>query len=304
MGESVGVIGLGQIGLPVARMLMDRGFEVHGYRRSAMADFTAAGGIAEESAAAVARGCRIIISCIPGDEALADVISGPQGIISAGQAGRIVVELSTTSLPSRDRQLAALKAAGSTMLDCPLSGIPKSVEARAAVLFASGAEQDFEAARHVLEGFTDKAFYCGEFGVGSRLKYVANFLVSIHIGAAAEAVALGVKAGLDPELVVRVLAPGPASSFQFTARGPLMAERNYEPIQSATSMLDKGINVIADFMASVGFESAMFGAAAARVRKAVELGYGEVDVAAVFEAAAHDAGIEPPGAPHAGDRNL
>lgn len=207
MTTTAGVIGLGSIGLPIAVNMMARALEVHGYRRSAMTEFVAAGGVPAVSPKAMAQTCDVIVTVLPDLGAVEEAICGANGILAAGRKGITSVDLSTLPMSGKEALAAKVSAAGCTLMDCPISGTPPMISARAGILFVSGDKAAFERHKAVFEGITDKVFYLGAFGAGTKMKFIANSLVSIHILAAAEALAMGVKAGLDRDLMVEGSGP-------------------------------------------------------------------------------------------------
>jgi putative dehydrogenase len=178
MDNAVGLIGLGAIGLPAAKNLIERGFQVHGYRRSNMAEFADAGGKPAASPRDLAKQCQVVITCLPDAKAVDEAIAGPNGMLSAGRKGLVIVELSTLKLSDKERMRDLVAQANGTLLDAPLSGLPNMVKQRTAVIFVSGDQQAYETAKAALEGITDKAFHLGEFGVGTKMKFAANLLVA------------------------------------------------------------------------------------------------------------------------------
>ena len=291
MEKTVGIIGLGQIGLPIAVNLMNSGFTVHGYRRGSMDEFAKAGGRPAASPRKVAETCEYVITCLPDADAAEEVIDGASGLAKAGRNDLVVIELSTLKIKEKERLLAAMKAAGGMLLDCPLSGVPEMVRKRAAVIFASGEKAAYERVQAVFEGMTDKAFYLGGFGVGSRMKFVANLLVGVHILVTAEAMALGAKAGLSPELMVKVLSPSAASSLQFQTRAPLMAEKKWEPALAPHTILFKDLVTIAEFADALGCPTPLLHTARDYFAKAIEEGLESKDVASIYEVVSKECGL-------------
>src|SRR4029453_10337332 len=180
MDNAVGVIGLGAIGLPAAKNLIERGFQVHGYRRSNMAEFADAGGKPAASPRDLAKQCQVIITCLPDAKAVDEAIAGPNGVLSAGRKGLVIVELSTLKLSDKERMRDLVAQANGMLLDAPLSGLPSMVKQRTAVILVSGDQQAYETAKPALEGITDKVLHLGEFGVGTKMKFAANLLVGVH----------------------------------------------------------------------------------------------------------------------------
>jgi len=292
MTAKVGLIGLGAIGFPLAVNLIGKGFEVLGYRRGSMDEFTRAGGTQAASPRAIAENCDIALTVLPGYAAVRDAIEGPNGLLSAGKKGLVIVELSTLAIKEKEALAAAAGRAGAVLLDSPLSGVPRMVRDRAAIIFASGEKAAYERFKPVFDGMSDKAFYLGAFGTGSKMKFVANALVGIHILAAAEAMALGIKAGLDKDLMVKVLTPSAGGSLQFQVRAPIMAQRKYEPVLAPHTVLGKDLLTIAAFADELGCPAPLTHAARDYFKRALESDLRDKDVASVFEIVAAEAGLK------------
>jgi hypothetical protein len=126
------------------------------------------------------------------------------------------------------------------MLDCPISGTGAQAAAGDIAIYASGDRRAFNRCQAVLNGFSRSTYYCGEFGVGSKLKFVANLLVTIHNLSTAEAMVVGEKAGLDLDLLYRVIGDGAGSSRMFQVRGPLMVAGRYLPAHMKSKIYQKG----------------------------------------------------------------
>jgi putative dehydrogenase len=139
-----------------------------------------------------------------------------------------------------------------TLLDCPLSGTGAQARAKDLVVYASG---DRVACRRVAPIFSEFArahYYVGPFGAGSRMKFVANLLVAIHNVAAAEALVLARKAGLDPALTLKVIADGAGSSRMLQVRGPMMLKSDYTKPTMKLDVWQKDMGIIADFAVETG----------------------------------------------------
>jgi 3-hydroxyisobutyrate dehydrogenase-like beta-hydroxyacid dehydrogenase len=291
---TVGLIGLGQIGGPIAENLIACRTQVVGFRRGDTTGFVAIGGIAATSSREVAERSQVIISCLPDDGALQDVVSGPRGLLSARRPGLVLIELSTLSLSVKRQQAEALKAAGSTMLDGAISGIPQMVRDRQGVIFIGAEPEEFDRCRPMLDQVSDKVMHIGAFGDATKMKLVANLLVSVHILAAAEALAFGAKLGLSPDLIATALQDSAATSFQFRARAKRMAAQQWEPVLATTKLLLKDVGLIREAAKEHGCNSGLLDTAAPLFEEVVQLGFGDVDAAAVFEVTAKHAGLHHP----------
>ena len=174
-----------------------------------------------------------------------------------------------------------MRAAGTTLLDCPLSGTGAQARAGELVVIASGNRAAYRRAAPVLDGFARTRHYVGAFGTGSKFKFVANLLVAIHNVAAAEALVLAMKAGLDPALVLKVVREGAGSSRVLQLRGPMMVKGNYSPATMTLGVWQKDMTIIAEFARAVGCPTPLFAATVPIYAAAIAMGRESEDTAAV-----------------------
>ena len=250
------------------------------------------GGTPVSSSKEVAQHCDIVLTCLPTDEALLEAIEGENGLIHGAHPGLIVVEISMLSIQAKEQALTHLQRVGVEMLDCPISGTPALVLPRKTVFFGSGDEEVFHHCLPVLQAITDNNFYLGGFGAGSKMKCVANLLVAVHTLAAAEAMVLSTKAGLDPEMVMKVINPSIAGSAMLAARGPMMATRRYEPPLGSIHQVQEFIPLIKALARESGCPTPLLDLASGYYDRAAEEGRGEQDIAAMFSVLGKEAGIE------------
>jgi len=290
MDKTVGIIGLGIMGGAIARNLVERGWRVTGFDTdAARRDELGRSGIAiAGDAGQVARDAPIIITSLPSPAAAEDVA---QKIAGSGQPPRIVVELSTLGIADKLRFEAILKKAGHIALDCPLSGTGAQAKVRDLIVYASGNSQAIAQCKSLFADFAKQSADLGRFGNGSRMKFVANLLVAVHNAAAAEAIVLGAKAGLDPRRIVEVIASGAGTSRIFELRGPMMAKGVYTPPTATMHVLQKDSAIIAAFAEALGVATPMLDAAAPLYDDAEAQGYAEEDVGAVHAVLARRAGL-------------
>ena len=163
-------------------------------------------------------------SRFPPADALAEAVGGENGVAKASGTDTIVIECSTLPLDVKRAALDVLTKSGKTMLDCPVSGTGAQAARKDLVIFGSGDADAFKRSLPVMAGMSRAQRYLGAFGNGSVMKYIANLLVSIHNVAAAEAMVLGMKAGLDPALLYDTLSDSAGTSRMFEVRGPLMRD--------------------------------------------------------------------------------
>ncbi|HSH22009.1 MAG TPA: NAD(P)-dependent oxidoreductase [Candidatus Caenarcaniphilales bacterium] len=279
----VGIVGLGNVGLAAARHLLTAGWPVVGYRRGSSEDFEALGGTRVSSAREVAERAQVLLFALPSAAALEDALFGPTGILSGAPRAELAVDLGTFSLEVKLRAQAALARRGVELLDCPLGGAPQpGSTGRIALALPSGERTAYERCAGILEAFATKVLYVGDFGAGSKMKFVCNVLVAEHTVAAAEAVALGLRAGLDPQLLVDVVGQSPGTSWIWEHRAPLMVSRAYRPPRGSVDMLRKDLGAITAFAEAAGCRLPFLEATARRFDEAAARGYGDHDVAAVF----------------------
>ena len=246
----VGLIGLGKMGLPIARNLMERGFAVTGYRRSGSPELAAAGGTVAGSSAEVAAEAEVLLSIVPDAAAVEEIICGPAGTLTTLRPGTIHIEMSTIDIGHKTRLRDAVRARGGDLLDCPVSGSPGMVAPRRATTFASGDRASVDRVAPVLDAVSGPWVYTGEFGTGARMKYIANLLLAVHTVAAAEALVLARRSGLDLDLVQATLDGSIAESAIFKQRGPLMRDRAWTPAPGPVATLHPILEQIEDCAAA------------------------------------------------------
>jgi putative dehydrogenase len=282
MDKTVGIIGLGIMGGAIARNLVERGWHVTGFdidaaRRSELA---AANVEIAADVARVARNSPIIMTSLPGPAAVEQV---GQNIADSDLSSRIVVELSTLSIADKLRFKSMLEDAGHVALDCPLSGTGAQARVRDLIVYASGDSEAIAKCRSLFADFARQSADLGQYGNGSRMKFIANHLVAIHNVAAAEAMVLAQRAGLDPKMVVEMVGPGAGGSRMFQMRAPMMVEGIYEPATMKVSTWKKDMDIIGEFADEVGCATPLFTLTQPVYAEALQMGLGDQDTAAVFE---------------------
>jgi 3-hydroxyisobutyrate dehydrogenase-like beta-hydroxyacid dehydrogenase len=281
--ETVGIVGVGKIGMPISQNLIKSGYRVVGYRRSSLDEFAKIGGVPARSAAEVGAQADIVFSCLPSGEALEEVVQGPDGLIHSARPGQIVVELGSYPVPVKQRHVAPLAEKGAFFIDGEVAGTPGMVLARKGVVFLAGDEEACKKAERVVAGFADSCIYFGPFGAASRVKLINNLLVSINIAATAEAMALGLKAGVNVDLMIKAIANGSGGSTQFGIRAPWMAERRFKPLQGPIPGLQHYIEMIGEFADGVGVATPLLDRTAELFDRFVAMGLSDCDGAAMID---------------------
>ncbi len=177
--------------------------------------------------------------------------------------------------------MSVLAAVNVELMDVPLSGTGLQAADATLVVFASGSAEAYERAAPIFSIIGRSTHYLGEFGNGSVMKYIANLLVAVHNLSTAEAHALGIAAGLDPEVVQRVMSDGVGSSKIFDIRGPMMVADHYEPPAARLSIILKDARIIKGFAQARGAPTPLLDAAIPIYEQSEADGLGDLDAAAL-----------------------
>jgi putative dehydrogenase len=287
---TVGVVGLGNMGGAFARHLAAAGWRVLGFdidpgrKRAA----TRAGVEVVPDVATLAAAAPTIILSLPNVAALEATVAA---ITDAELPARTVVEASTFAIEDKARAAEALRKAGHVLLDCPISGTGAQAAVKDIVIYASGEKKKIAALKPLFAAFSRAAYDVGAFGNGSRMKYIANLLVTVHNVSTAEAMVLGIKSGLDPKMIYDLITAGVGSSRVFEVRGPMMVKDRYENASMSIKLYQKDISVIDAFAHGLGVPTPLFSAALPVYAKAMAMGLGDSDTAAVCAALEKMAGV-------------
>jgi 3-hydroxyisobutyrate dehydrogenase-like beta-hydroxyacid dehydrogenase len=240
------------MGNPMSQCLIKAGFQliVLDAKKETYQNLIAMGAKAAESLREVGQWAELIITSLPRNEIVQEVIAGQQGILAGAKAGTIVIDMSTTS-PQTTRfvgQEAAKK--GVDFLDAPVSGGVKEARQGTQSIMVGGEERVFEKVKSVLEKMGKNIFHVGELGAGQSLKLVSNLLSNLNRLAMLEGLTLGVKAGIDPQMMVQVIGAGMGNSIVFQSKAPEIlrgnfASEDYSSLKNACKTL-KLISDLAD----------------------------------------------------------
>jgi putative dehydrogenase len=277
---TVGVVGLGIMGGAFAKNLVRAGWRVIGYdisaarrREAKRAGVEIAGGAAE-----VAEKAATVLTSLPKPKALIDTA---RAIAKAGLKRRLIVEMSTFAISDKEKAEQILRKAGHVMLDCPVSGTGSQAANRDIVFYASGDPTSIRKLRPMFGTIGRHVYDVGAFGNGSKMKYVANLLVAINNVASAEAMVLGMKAGLPPQVIFDLISAGAGNSRVFELRAPMMVKGDYKDATMKLSVWDKDMQVIGDYARKIRVPTPLFNATKPVYRKAEASGLGAQDTAAV-----------------------
>jgi 3-hydroxyisobutyrate dehydrogenase len=243
--QRIGFVGLGAIGTPMARNLVRAGFEVRGYdvRPEATAALAAAGGRSAASAAAAAEGADLLVLMVV-NAAQAEQVLFEGGAASALPEGGVVALMSTCSPGAVAALAARVEALGRRFVDAPVSGGVAGAKAAALTIMAAAPAAVLDRVRPAFAALGDKVFHVGETpGQGAAVKTVNQLLCGVHIAAAAEALALAARMGVDPAVALRILSGSSAASWMLNDRGPRMLEAAPE-LTSAIDIFVKDLSIV------------------------------------------------------------
>lgn len=279
--ETIGIIGLGIMGSAYAKNLLEKGFGVIGtdVTEDALATLASQGGTRVASAREVAEGADILLLALPSVKALEAVT---KDIAEAVRPGAVVCEMGTLPIDAKEACRAALEAKGAHVLDCPVSGTGAQAARRDLSVYASGDEGAFRKVEAAFGGFARDVRYCGAFGTGMKLKYIANLLVTIHNLSTAEALLLAERSGLDLTMVYDAIRPGAGGSRMFDVRGPMMIENRYEPATMKMDIYIKDLQLIMDFARDMRSPTPLMAASLPFYYAALAEGRGKEDTASLF----------------------
>jgi putative dehydrogenase len=280
MQNTVGIVGLGIMGGAMARNLAAGGWHVLGYDIDAVrgTELAASGVTILPDIASLAREAPVLLLSLPSHAA---ALATAQAIAASGAKRRVVIEASTLALKDKLAIEAVLRAAGHVALDCPISGTGAQARTKDLVIYASGDAESIAALAPLFAGFSRAVLDVGAYGNGSKMKFVANLLVAIHNVASAEAVVLGVKAGLDAHQVVDLVTAGAGTSRVFELRAPMMAARHYQPASMKMDIWQKDMAIISQYAAELGCPTPLLSATIPIYAAAMANGHADDDTAAV-----------------------
>jgi 3-hydroxyisobutyrate dehydrogenase-like beta-hydroxyacid dehydrogenase len=279
---SAGVIGLGVMGLPISVNIAKAGFEVSGYDilPQRIENLVANGGKAAGSALEVAEKAQVVLTSLPSLAAFEDVVWGRQGILASGAEGLIVMECSTLAADDKQRAAEDMAKSGMVLLDCPISGGSRAAQ-KDLVIYGSGHQETYARCLPIVNAFARANYYLGEFGNGTKMKLVANLLVTIHNVSTAEAMVFGMKSGLDPETIFKVMCDSSGRSRMFEVRGPRMVEDNYQNPTMRVKTFRKDLEIIARQAADINCPTPLFTSCVQLYLGALAQGLDEQDTASV-----------------------
>ncbi|KWC55260.1 L-threonate dehydrogenase [Burkholderia ubonensis] len=285
MSRNVGVIGLGAMGLGVARSLLRAGFRVHAcdVREPVLNAFTAEGGIACATPAELGAQCDVVVTLVVNAEQSETVLFGEHGAVARMKPGGVVIASATVAPEFAIALGRRIEAAGLQMLDAPVSGGAARAASGEMTMMTSGPAAAYAACEDVLAAIAGKVYRLGSaHGVGSKVKIINQLLAGVHIAAAAEAMALGLREGVDPDALYDVITHSAGNSWMFENRVPHILNGDYTPL-SAVDIFVKDLGLVLDTARRSKFPLPLSAAAHQMFMSASSAGHGGKDDSAVIK---------------------
>lgn len=282
---TVGIVGLGLLGSAVASRLRAAGHDVVGYDvvPEKVQALVAIGGRAAPSAEAVVKTAEAVCVVLPSLASVEEVVLGPRGLTTSGRVDQTIIQMSTISPSLTERLAREVSVKGLAFLDCPISGTSGMVARGDGIIFVGGERSVYDRWRPVLESILPRAVFVGRPGQAMALKLVANLLIALHSAAAAEALLMAKKAGLDLGLVLDVLTKSAATSRMLEVRGPLMAKQEFAP-QMKLDLFMKDLHLIQDAARDAGAPLPLTDVAERLYAAALAAGHAAEDLSVVITA--------------------
>ena len=275
----VGVVGLGTMGAPMARHLIEAGHAVTVWNRTRSKEepLAALGAARAETAAQAAAGADAVLTCVSDDPDLEAVVLGPDGVASTLPVGAVLVDCSTAS-PTLARKLAAaLAEQGRLFVDAPVSGGSEGAERGTLTVFVGGSDEAVARARPVVQAFGSRITHLGPAGSGQAAKAVNQVVLAGAYAGVAEGVVLGEKFGLPAEALLEALGAGAADSWVLRNRGGNMVNSSY-PLGFRTSLHLKDIRIALAEAAAMDLPLEVTGLVAGIEDQVIAAGFGDEDV--------------------------
>ena len=282
--HTVGVIGLGAMGAPMAENVSDAGYPLIVYNRTRARSepFAERGETVAESPRAVAERADVVIVMVTDDDALEAVLDGDDGVIEGLTDGTIVLQMSTVTPAATEAAAEAVRMAGGRYVDAPVSGTVGPAREGTLTVLAAGPEDLLEDVDGILRAIGDPIVDCGAVGDGARMKLFVNLLLGDMMGAFAEALAFGTAQGLDYDDMLTVVEAGAVDSPLFRAKGETIAVEDFEP-RFPVDLQFKDLRYAVEEANDEGVPLPQTAAARETFSAASGMGHGEDDMAAVVK---------------------
>lgn len=284
-GRTVGFIGLGLMGKPMARNLFAAGAEmiIHNRSQGVIKELAGEGMTPAKTAAEAAEKAETVIIMTPDSKSVEAVLKGPDGVISGLAPDTLVIDMGTTKVPETRAFAAEVEAAGGSYMDAPVSGGTVGAEGGTLTIMVGGSGEDLERARPLFEVMGSRITHIGSVGTGEVAKAANQVIVGLNIGAVAEALTLAKQAGADPAKVREALKGGFADSRILELHGLRMIEDDFTPGGKCNTQR-KDLDQAIELATELGFDLPATALCRDLYDKVIEAGHGGLDHAALIKA--------------------
>ncbi|HTO83875.1 MAG TPA: NAD(P)-binding domain-containing protein [Methylomirabilota bacterium] len=297
--DTIGFIGLGRMGRPMAANLRKKGFAlvVHDVNPEPVRALEALGARAANGAAGVAQASDVVITMLPSSVEVEATVLGPDGILANGRSGQIVLDMSTVEPQTTDRLAAAAAARGMTVVDAPVGRLAAHADRGESLFMVGGSEADFARVRPLLEAMGTTIHHCGKVGSGIRTKLVNNYLAIVSCQLNAEALALAQRFGLDLGKTLEVIHGTTATNGQLRINWPNKVLAGDTTAGFTIDLAHKDLSLIIAAAETAQVPVPVAAAAREMFTAARARGYGRADFSAVLDALCELAGVDKPRLP-------
>ena len=283
MTQKVGILGLGLIGRLVAQILLPHGFTCYAVRRPSTQNFPDIGGMLVDTPRELAGISDILLSTLPTVDAARETFAGGDGVIAGTHHGLIIIEMNTFPLAIKEELRQAVDDTPAVIIDCPISGTQPIIRAGNGVIMMSGDVAACERVASILKLVAPKTSYVGDYGTGTKLKLMINFMVGANTVALAEGMLFGAKMGLDTQTMLNIVGPSAAGSTVFGIRAGIIAERNWQPCAGPSKLLWKDLDIIEEQADALGLSAPLLRVCNQYYKKVAAAGRLEDECGVVFE---------------------
>lgn len=282
--KKVGFIGLGIMGHPMANHLLDAGFEVTVYNRSAQKakQLVEKGAELADSPADLARNSEVVITMLANSDVISNMVFGENGILKGYNKGLIFINCSTVSPKSNIELYLELKKNGIEMLDAPVTGSGVQANLGTLTFMCGGSKDIYEKCVPLFNAMGKQSFYMGEIGAGSYTKLANNTMLAINMMSLAEAIVMVTKCGIDPETFVSVVSGGGSKSAMAEAKTPKIVTRDFSPNFKSSLML-KDVGLALDLAKELELPVPVLSVSKDLLQIAKTKGYGDEDLCSIVK---------------------
>ncbi|MCM2674861.1 NAD(P)-dependent oxidoreductase [Alkalicoccobacillus plakortidis] len=289
--KKVGFIGLGTMGLPMAKHLIDTGYETFVVSRSRgpIEEAISYGAKEAKTPKQLMETCDIVMTCLPVPKTIEDVYEGEDGLIAGASPGKVVIDHSTVDRQTNERVQALLREKGTGFMDAPVSGGPMGAVAGSLTIMCGGEEQTFMLAEPVMKSYGAYIVHVGPIGSGTVIKLLNNMLIGVHQAALAECYVMAEKAGVDPAIAYDLIQKSAGFSKSMDWAVDAILDREFDA-RFSINLLDKDIGLALELANEINMPLDMVKLGAEKVALAKEK-YGHQDVSAIVRPLEEKTGV-------------